>query len=318
MVGVDVVSRVDNKILLTTRQVADIMNVHESTIKRWCNEGVLAFETTQGGHRRLELNTILQYSRENDIDVFYNRFVPNEEKLYKIFLYIKSKKDFKPLIEYLIPLIQQSSFRSIHDVFVHLLRMEPTSMEFIFDRFFAPFLQRVGQMWAQGHISIADEHFISELLSESVDEYYFHLKDSPWFKEGRYRKKKKILVGCADGNYHSFGVRCARIVLEILGYDVYYTGIGMPYNDLVEFQRKIGADHIVISFNEPQTFGDVKRAVEVLGRYWSKENVFVLHIGGRVANHITHEDLIPTMELHFHNSLTDLHYHFSRLPVGEK
>ncbi|REJ93532.1 MAG: helix-turn-helix domain-containing protein [Planctomycetota bacterium] len=48
--------------LLTPKQVARAISVSESSIKRWCDRGAIATQYTPGGHRRIPLSGLLEFS----------------------------------------------------------------------------------------------------------------------------------------------------------------------------------------------------------------------------------------------------------------
>lgn len=48
------------------KQVARAIGVSEASIKRWCDKGILAFNKTAGGHRRIPLYVVLDFVQEND------------------------------------------------------------------------------------------------------------------------------------------------------------------------------------------------------------------------------------------------------------
>ena len=58
-----------NNKTFSPKQVGRAIGVSEASIKRWCDKGILAFSKTAGGHRRLHLNVILAFIRENDFEL---------------------------------------------------------------------------------------------------------------------------------------------------------------------------------------------------------------------------------------------------------
>lgn len=47
--------------LLTTRQVAAELQVSESSVKRWCDQGLIRTQRTAGGHRRIERSSLRRF-----------------------------------------------------------------------------------------------------------------------------------------------------------------------------------------------------------------------------------------------------------------
>ena len=54
---------------ITTREVADLLSVTDTTIKRWTNSGKLKCVKTLGGHRKYLLSEVESFARKNNIAV---------------------------------------------------------------------------------------------------------------------------------------------------------------------------------------------------------------------------------------------------------
>ena len=57
------------EILLTTSQAASLLQVHESSVKRWSNAGRVAPAKTTGGHRRITLSALLELAKEQLLEI---------------------------------------------------------------------------------------------------------------------------------------------------------------------------------------------------------------------------------------------------------
>ena len=51
--------------LLTPKQVARAIQVSESSVKRWCDKGVIPTQYTAGGHRRIPISDLLVFLRSS-------------------------------------------------------------------------------------------------------------------------------------------------------------------------------------------------------------------------------------------------------------
>jgi MerR family transcriptional regulator, light-induced transcriptional regulator len=51
--------------LLSPRQVALAMGVSESSLKRWCDRGLMQTRRTAGGHRRVPIDSVMQFVRDS-------------------------------------------------------------------------------------------------------------------------------------------------------------------------------------------------------------------------------------------------------------
>ena len=66
------------RVELTSTEAAELLDVHPSTIKRWCNDGELDFEQTPGGHRRIRVDTAVDFARQRGIRTLLTPFHPFE------------------------------------------------------------------------------------------------------------------------------------------------------------------------------------------------------------------------------------------------
>ena len=52
--------------LLSPKQVAHAIGASESSLKRWCDQGLLTTVKTAGGHRRIPVQEVLRFVREQN------------------------------------------------------------------------------------------------------------------------------------------------------------------------------------------------------------------------------------------------------------
>ena len=50
--------------LLSPKQVAEAIGASESSLKRWCDQGLITTVKTAGGHRRISVQEALRFVRE--------------------------------------------------------------------------------------------------------------------------------------------------------------------------------------------------------------------------------------------------------------
>jgi MerR family transcriptional regulator, light-induced transcriptional regulator len=53
--------------LLSPKQVARALGVSESSLKRWCDQGLIATVRTAGGHRKMASAEVMRYIREHNL-----------------------------------------------------------------------------------------------------------------------------------------------------------------------------------------------------------------------------------------------------------
>lgn len=52
--------------LLSPKQVAEALQVSESSVKRWCDQGLIPMIRTAGGHRRIALEELLRFASDSE------------------------------------------------------------------------------------------------------------------------------------------------------------------------------------------------------------------------------------------------------------
>ena len=96
-------------------------------------------------------------------------------------------------------------------------------------------------------------------------------------------------MGTLEGNQHHLGSLCIRVMLERLGWDVYYLGADVPIEDFGIIQRGREANLVCISLTPPATAGDVARSVRMLGEFYDPSHPYALALGGAVPSDINPE-----------------------------
>ncbi|MEC9466401.1 MAG: helix-turn-helix domain-containing protein [Myxococcota bacterium] len=57
--------------LISPKQAAKMLGVSESSMKRWCDKGLLEIHRTAGGHRRIPVSSLLAFVRQGGHQIFY-------------------------------------------------------------------------------------------------------------------------------------------------------------------------------------------------------------------------------------------------------
>ncbi|MGM0652516.1 MAG: cobalamin B12-binding domain-containing protein [Bacillota bacterium] len=107
-----------------------------------------------------------------------------------------------------------------------------------------PALYDIGLQWEKGHISVAQEHLASAIVTRVMSSLY------PRFAVIEQNKGKAI-VSAAPNEFHEIGPRMVADLLEIDGWDVDYTGANVPAPDLVSMAVETKPFFIAISIGMP-------------------------------------------------------------------
>jgi diguanylate cyclase (GGDEF)-like protein len=103
---------------------------------------------------------------------------------------------------------------------------EGTGVATLYGRVITPAMHRIGCLWKEGSITVADEH-LATAITHRVMASAFGMSFGATAKPGR------ILLATVEGQRHGLGLRMAADVLELGGYQVDYVGSDVPLDALV-------------------------------------------------------------------------------------
>ncbi len=106
-------------------------------------------------------------------------------------------------------------------------------------RVMAPALRQIGDLWHQGELGIASEHFASGFV---------HRKLSALFNASQpERGRGPVLAACIEGEQHEIGLLLTSVFLARGGYRVVYLGANVPVSDLVQATHNVRPRAVLLS-----------------------------------------------------------------------
>lgn len=87
-------------------------------------------------------------------------------------------------------------------------------------------LYRIGELWAEGRASVAQEHLATAMAQRLL----VRALDSAPFAAPR---EESVVIACVQGNHHALGARMIADAFTIAGWNVRYLGADVPTEDLV-------------------------------------------------------------------------------------
>lgn len=271
---------------LTTSQAALLLQVHESSVKRWSNGGGLKLEKTAGGHRRIRFEDLLTFSRAQKLDADILFFCPHEEEVARAAFEARERGDFSGVRELVLRFCDTESPRWL----VHLIRylddVFGIPLAKIFDAGIAGALREVGRQWQSGSRTIALEHRFTQKILDALHGVLISEEERAQalvFAEGADRRPH-ALIGCAEACHHEIGGFMARVLLLRAGWTVTYLGANVPYEEIAGIQELERAQLVCIGFAPPLGAGDVRRCLKVLNALRSPQagnsRAYKLVVGG--------------------------------------
>lgn len=93
-------------------------------------------------------------------------------------------------------------------------------------RLFQPSLYRIGELWQQNRVSVAQEHLATAIVQNQLAQLYAAADVGP--ANGR-----RAVFACVEGNQHAIGLRMVCDAFELAGWEVQYLGANLPLPALI-------------------------------------------------------------------------------------
>jgi methanogenic corrinoid protein MtbC1 len=110
-----------------------------------------------------------------------------------------------------------------------------------------PFLAQLGDRWEDGSLSVAHEHFASNLLRRRLSALAHQHEVLPVPGVRRPR----VLLACPPGERHDLMLLCFSLLLGERGWRTLFLGADTPVTALVSAARSVGADAVVLAATRP-------------------------------------------------------------------
>ena len=133
------------------------------------------------------------------------------------------------------------------------------TMDRVISDLLLPFLENLGERWERGEVSVAQEHFASNLvrsrllgLARSWDAGY----------------GPRAMLACPEGELHDLGLILFGIALNRRGWRITFLGANTPIATVMSTAEDVAPDAVVIAATQPRFLIEEKESLrELAGRY---------------------------------------------------
>jgi excisionase family DNA binding protein len=205
---------------LTTKEVARLCRVSDATVKRWEEAGLLKSERTSGGHRRFRAEEVARFQRRQNLGLKQARGESTRAALRR--RRIKKSFSSSPLFHSLLAGREDEAGNILIGAYLH---GKPLAQ--IFDDFVCPAMRRVGELWLEGEINVAQEHLATRAAYNAI----YKLRENVPLVE----MNGKLAFCCVlEGDFHELPAHFAQITLESKGWEVMNFGANTPLYSLTD------------------------------------------------------------------------------------
>jgi MerR family transcriptional regulator, light-induced transcriptional regulator len=120
-----------------------------------------------------------------------------------------------------------------------------------------PYLHRLGERWEAGEISVAQEHFASNLLRGRL------LGLAQGWGQGQ---GPGAILACLPGEHHELGLLAFGVALRRRGWRITYLGTDSPIGAVADTARSLRPAVVVLLSMDPDDFLDHARQIEQLAQ----------------------------------------------------
>jgi MerR family transcriptional regulator, light-induced transcriptional regulator len=129
------------------------------------------------------------------------------------------------------------------------------TVETVLQEVVLPYLHRLGERWEAGEVSVAQEHFASNLLRGRL------LGLAQGWGQGQ---GPLAILACVPGEHHELGLLVFGVALRRRGWRITYLGTDSPIGAIADIARSLAPAVVVLLSINPDNFLDHAREIEHL------------------------------------------------------
>jgi methanogenic corrinoid protein MtbC1 len=130
------------------------------------------------------------------------------------------------LLEHYVPALLAGERQAVFDVVVEEGIGRGVTVPEIYLHVIKPALYRIGRLWEERRIGVAEEHIATDLSRQVLAHLYPFLPCTRGIG-------KATVVACVEGELHEVGAHMIADFLEMGGFDVRFVGANVPTRSLV-------------------------------------------------------------------------------------
>jgi MerR family transcriptional regulator, light-induced transcriptional regulator len=134
----------------------------------------------------------------------------------------------------------------------------------LYEYIFKPILERVGELWKQGELSVAKEHYISEIVFQLISSMTLLRKNELFVTKETIKAKQSAICLTLSSESHAIGLRMVADYFNILGIETFYLGSNVPTDSLLEMIYQKAPTIVAISVTLEHHLDSLKNMIKVI------------------------------------------------------
>ncbi|MFA6468403.1 MAG: helix-turn-helix domain-containing protein [Bacteroidota bacterium] len=215
------------EVLFTTNDVATILRVDKSTVKRWTDEGKLKCFRTPGGHRKFRSEDLYDFIAAHNYGNLSLQSLPQIMSDEMIIRSIIHKKEFNVLHSVCFSAAIKGKKQEILSLFSESISGGLT-LTGIFDHIVRPTVKKLGLLLSQGKISVSEFHLAQNVITASIIQLNDSVKKQP-------RNQKTVVCASIDNGKNEMELVAVITMLELNGFTALNLGSGISAEEINQF-----------------------------------------------------------------------------------
>jgi excisionase family DNA binding protein len=209
-------------------ELARMLSVNESTVKRWIDRGLLHATRTPGGHRRVHIDDLQKFlatqkkARKHSYTLArYAKDVEHEgwQRYYDLHFDYKAREAQSYLVGAMI------TYGNVRTVLEQIV---------------IPSLVNIGAQWREGNLDIADEHRMTFLIRADLHALESMLpapkSDAPC-----------ALLACVPEENHELALQMVSLIARTNGWRTTILGINVPASEVLRVSKEHDIDMVMLA-----------------------------------------------------------------------
>lgn len=203
---------------LTPKQVARAIQASESSVKRWCDKGIIPTQYTAGGHRRIALSELIEFLRSSKHEIVHPEALGLPTSIGQ------TKRAIDQTAEQLTEALLAGSEEQCRRIILDLYLAE-NSISSICDLVFAKAFSAIGDLWHCGEAEVYQERRGCEMTLRVLHELRSLIPAPP-------SDTPLAIGGAAEGDQYTMPTTMVELVLRDIKWNAVSLGANLPFETL--------------------------------------------------------------------------------------
>lgn len=273
--------------IISSKTAAAILNVNESTIKRWADSNFIKCIRTPGGHRKFSIEEIRNHAKKYNIE-----HPALNEKFYALPAQSNIKQhNFQLYATKIERNLLKGNSKAVHDI-LFMLFIQKVHPAKIFDLVVKKSFKIISEKYTANELGVEDEHIASNTMLSALSQFENSIIP-------RKSNNRKVICCSLENEFHGIGLQCLKIAFLYSGYNCIFPGTNLPLKNLLNLIKETKPEIVCLSTSIPEENQVIQKQLEKLEKM-SKQYNFSLFVGGNNSN--THK--LPDNV--FYNSIEEM------------